>query len=66
MQQTLWQSAFATMFGLHAAAVTERNSGDFRRAIAWHFWNNVIAFTLGYLTEPDDQMLFSVGFDLSR
>ncbi len=64
IQETLWQSVFATMFGLYAGSVTERDGGDFRKAIAWHFWNNVVAFTLGYLTSPDEQMLFSVGVDL--
>lgn len=64
VQDTLWQATFATMFGLYAASVTERNGYDFRKAIAWHFWNNVLAFTLGYLTEPDDQMFFGVGVDM--
>ncbi|MBU8912552.1 MAG: CPBP family intramembrane metalloprotease [Spirochaetales bacterium] len=65
IQDTLWQATFATMFGLYAASVTERNAYDFRKAIAWHFWNNVVAFTLGYLTEPDDQLFFGVGVDVS-
>ncbi len=64
VQDTLWQATFATMFGLYAASVTERDGYDFRKAIAWHFWNNVVAFTLGYLTEPDDQMFFGVGVDV--
>ncbi|MEE8441259.1 MAG: CPBP family glutamic-type intramembrane protease [Spirochaetia bacterium] len=66
VQDTLWQTTLATMFGLYAASVTERNAYDFRRAIAWHFWNNVVAFTLGYLTAPDDQLFFGVGIDLRR
>jgi hypothetical protein len=65
IQDTLWQGLFATAFGFHAAMVTERAGGDFRKAIAWHFWNNVIAFTLGYLAAPDDQLLFSVGAEFS-
>ncbi len=64
VQDTLWQATFATMFGLYAASVTEHNAYDFRKAIAWHFWNNVVAFTLGYLTEPDDQLFFGVGVDM--
>jgi len=65
VQDTIWQSVFATMFGMYAASVTEGNGGDFRKPIAWHFWNNVLAFTMSYLTEPDDQLVFQVKFNMT-
>jgi membrane protease YdiL (CAAX protease family) len=66
LQDTAWQSVFATMFGLYAGVVTERNNGDHRKAVAWHFWNNVLAFTLNYLVEPDNQFLFGIGIEMQR
>ena len=65
IQDTIWQSLFATMFGLYAGSVTENNNGDFRNAIAWHFWNNVLAFTFSYLAEPESQLVFRVGVDVT-
>lgn len=65
IQDTVWQSIFATMFGLYADVVTENNDGDFRKAIAWHFWNNVVAFTMSYMGNPDDHPFFRIHLDMT-
>jgi len=51
IEDTLIQTAFAGLFGWYVGQMTVNSNFDLGKAIALHFWNNVIAFTLGYLTE---------------
>lgn len=64
MEDTALQTVFAGLFGYYAAVITERNNGDIRPAIALHFWHNVTTLILDYLMNPDDHMLFSIGFNV--
>jgi hypothetical protein len=60
VEETLLQSLFATGFGVYTAAMTARNDYRLERAVAAHFWNNIIALTLAYLVEPDAPLVLSV------
>lgn len=51
VEDTLYQTLFATLFGFYAANRAEANGYDFSRMVALHFWHNVFAFTAGYLEE---------------
>lgn len=62
VEDTLAQTAFATLFGFYAGNKTQTNNYDFRRMIALHFWHNVTASTLGYMANPD-KTTFSIGFN---
>lgn len=62
VEDTLLQTVFALGFGFYAARSTVASRYDFRRMAALHFWNNVLAFTLGYLVDPDSQRELSIGF----
>jgi hypothetical protein len=60
VEQTVLQSLFATGFGAYAAVMTARNDFRLERAVAAHFWNNIIALTLGYVVDPDAPLVLSV------
>lgn len=62
VEDTLAQTAFATLFGFYAGNKTQSNNYDFRKMIALHFWHNVTASTLGYMANPD-KTTFSIGFN---
>ncbi len=65
VEDTLVQTAFATLFGYYASVKTAENGYDFRRMIALHFWHNVTAMTLGYIIDPESPFLFTIGGNLS-
>lgn len=58
IEDTALQTTFATLFGFYAGYKTEQNNYDFRRMIALHFWHNVTASLLGYMTNPDKGLFF--------
>ncbi len=60
VEDTLLQTAYATLYGFYAAFKSREAGFDFRRMIALHFWNNVLAFTLNYLINPDEQLYFQI------
>jgi hypothetical protein len=60
VEEALLQSLFATGFGVYAAAMTVRADYGLQRAVAAHFWHNMIALTLGYLVDPDAPLVLSV------
>jgi membrane protease YdiL (CAAX protease family) len=62
LEDTLLQTVFALGFGFYAARSTVANGYDFRRMAALHFWNNMLAFTLAYLVDPESQRELSIGF----
>lgn len=62
IEDTLLQTAFATGFGFYAARSTVSHGYNLERMAAFHFWNNVLAFTLGYLLEPESQGGLCIGF----
>jgi membrane protease YdiL (CAAX protease family) len=49
VEDTVLQTVFALGFGFYAARSTVASGYDFRRMAALHFWNNILAFTLGEL-----------------
>lgn len=57
VEQTLYQTLFATLFGFYAADRTVANDYDIRRMVALHFWHNVVAFTAGFLEQPADPVI---------
>ena len=50
VEDTLVQTAFAGLLGWYVGQLTLNSNYDLGKSIALHFWNNVMAFTLGYLT----------------
>ena len=49
IEDTLFQTAFATLFGFYAADRVVENEYRFEKAVALHFWHNIAALTLGYI-----------------
>ena len=47
--QVALQSAFATLAGYYLSVVTVDKGYDFRTAIAYHYWHNVVAMITGFL-----------------
>jgi membrane protease YdiL (CAAX protease family) len=62
IEDTLLQTVFALGFGFYAARSTVANGYSLERMAALHFWNNILAFTLGYLVDPDSQRDLAIGF----
>lgn len=65
LEKTIWQSLLSTAFGYYSGYMTINNEYDIRKAIAYHFWNNVITQTLNYIEDPDNSMMFSIQFNYS-
>lgn len=61
IEDTVLQTIFALGFGFYAADRTMGAGYRFERMVALHFWNNLIAFTLGYLLDPEAQQGLSIG-----
>lgn len=51
VEETLLQTAFATLFGFYAADRTLQNDYRFGPMVALHYWHNVGALGLNYLTQ---------------
>jgi hypothetical protein len=60
VEDTILQSFFATAFGFYASEQVKRNGYKLNRMVALHFWHNVLAFTFGYLFDPDESSGLSV------
>lgn len=60
VEDTILQSFFATAFGFYASEQVKRNGYKLNRMVALHFWHNVLAFTLGFLFDPDGSSGLSV------
>ncbi len=67
IEDTILQTANATLFAFHAARQTLENGYDFSKMITLHFWHNILAFTFGYLISQggDEPSPFSVSLHLS-
>ncbi len=66
VEDTAGQVLFATAFGFYAGYLTEANGYDFRRAMALHFWHNVVAFLADYISNPDESLMFRIELNLRR
>ena len=62
VEDTLYQTLFAGIFGFYAANRAEANGFDFSRMVALHFWHNVFAFTAAYL---EKQALLAMTWSVS-
>ena len=62
IEDTVLQTLFALGFGFYAAGRTVEAGYRFERMVALHFWNNILAFTLGYLLDPEGQQNLSIGY----
>jgi len=60
VENTLLQTLFATAFGFYAADRVQQNENGLERMIALHFWNNLLAFVLGYMADPEGDQLFKI------
>ncbi len=62
LEDTVLQTVFALGFGFYAAQSTVARGYNYERMVALHFWNNVLAFVLGYLVDPESQSYLGIGF----
>ncbi len=65
VEDTILQTLTAMAFGFYTSHQVKRGGYMLDRAIALHFWNNVLALTLDYMLEPDRQRSFTVGYRFS-
>ena len=66
IEETLLQSLYATAFGFYAAEIVIRDDYSLERAVAFHFWNNMLAFVLEYLIDPENGVGLTVGYRIVR
>lgn len=60
VEGALLQTLTATAFGFYAADRVQREENGLERMIALHFWNNLLAWVLGYLADPESDRIFSI------
>lgn len=68
IEDTIFQTIFATLFGFYAADRVRSNEYRFERAVALHFWHNIAAFTLGYMEAAmtdDDGVVPGIRFTIT-
>jgi len=61
---TMLQTLYATAFGFYTADMTKKSAYKIDKAVTLHFWNNIIAFTLDYLINPEAQSGLTIGISL--
>ena len=66
VEDTVLQTIAAIGFGFYSAELTKQNGYRLEKAVAFHFWNNMVAMVLGYLSNPDDTSGFNIGYRMSR
>ena len=64
VEDTLLQTLFALGYGFYAAHATVAAGYRLERMVALHYWNNILAFTLGYLVDPESQRELGIGIRL--
>ena len=65
VEDTVLQTIAAIGYGFYSAELTKQNGYRLEKAAAFHFWNNMFALVLGYLSDPDDTPGFHIGYRLS-